>query len=113
MGAGAVHSRLWLAGLLASCCESMLSISAGDGTDGSTEAAASVVNDDLLESDPSARRLLSLVTDPTDSAVAREQLAALWLTLFGQRVTADDASLDPAIDLFEDTLDRTGHAQSA
>jgi hypothetical protein len=68
-------------------------------------AAEHVVEADFRESDKARRRLLTLV-DPstTDEASVKAQLADLSLMLYGEKLSADDASIAAASALFFDVL---------
>jgi hypothetical protein len=66
-----------------------------------SEAAAWVVTADLRQPDLSRRRLLTLLSNPIDPDEIRAQLAALTFRFYGERVDADDPSLDAAYELLD------------
>ncbi|MCH9688842.1 MAG: hypothetical protein K0V04_45840 [Deltaproteobacteria bacterium] len=75
------------------------------------ESASFVVERDFA-ADAGDRRLL---VDPsaTDEQAVREQLAAMSLRIFGQRVEPDSGSIDEIYEVFAQTLDRTDDIQHA
>lgn len=72
------------------------------------EAAGFTVVSDFAKSDPTQRKLLTLVeaTDRGEDKI-RAQLVALHARLYGATVAADDAEIDETYAMFSDTLTRT------
>ncbi len=71
-----------------------------------SEAAAFVVARDLAESDPNQRTLLTQLDNPLDPDQARAQLAALSYRFYGERVDADDPSVDLTLLLLNGAANR-------
>lgn len=78
------------------------------------EAANSVVDADFANGDLGSRHLLTLVTDAeTDEAAIREQLAALYLRMYGRIVEPDGPEVDQTHQLFQAALEHAGDVPRA
>lgn len=78
------------------------------------EAAHHVVESDLGEPNPDARRLLTLVDDgDTEEALVREQLAALHLRILARVVDPQGPEIDESYALFAAALDHAGEVPRA
>lgn len=78
------------------------------------EAANFVVDQDLAEPDPDARKLLRLVDEAdTDEGLVREQIAALHLRIFARTVPPDGPEVDATLELFQAALEHSGSVSRA